>query len=265
VSSVLDLYELWSREEYSALGDRLRESLGPRGVDWLFELFASLGPEPGQVVVDVGARDAGHTIRLARDHGLRGIALDPVPLHVERARAAIAEAGVDVEAVEGAAEEMPVADASVDWIWCRDVLVHVEVERGLRECARILKPGGRMVAFVTLAGASLEPREGAFLAETLALECLDPDRLEAAAAAAGLAPERKVELGAEWRERRIEEGEWDANADLLGLSRLNRRREELARLFGRTAVDTYVAGRLWGIYQLLGKLAPTVYVWERRA
>ena len=80
---------------------------------------------------------------------MEGIALDPVPQ------------ADDV--LEGTIEELPLADASADWIWCRDVLVHVDVERGLAECARVLKPGGRMLAYVTLATDLLEPREAAWI------------------------------------------------------------------------------------------------------
>ena len=39
----------------------------------------------------------------------------------------------------------------------------------------------------------------------------------------------------------------------------------LAAEFGAAAVDAALGGLLWGIYQLLGKLCPTVYVWERDA
>src|SRR5207248_7640240 len=67
----------------SELQDELKRSLAPRGRDWLFELFAALGPQPGQLVVDVGARDARHAIRLVQEHGVRAVAVDPLPLHVE--------------------------------------------------------------------------------------------------------------------------------------------------------------------------------------
>src|SRR5689334_22425996 len=127
--SATELYELWAGE--SQLDAELDRSLEPRGTAWLFELFASLGPRPGQLVLDIGARDAGHTIRLVREHDLRAIAIDPLPQHVELARAAIAEAGVEVDVREGAIEDLPLPDASVDWIWCRDVLVHTDVSRGL--------------------------------------------------------------------------------------------------------------------------------------
>jgi len=73
-----------------------------------------------------------------------------------------------------------------------------------------------------------------------------------------------VPVDGEWRERTIEDGEWDAGDALLRFSRLRRREPELVARHGRAAVDAYVAGGLWGVYQLLGKLRPTVYVWERR-
>ena len=78
----------------------------PQGV---FDTFAALGPQAGELVVDVGARDARHTIRLVREHSLRAVALDPMPFHCELARQAVAEAGLDgeIDVVEGAIESLP--------------------------------------------------------------------------------------------------------------------------------------------------------------
>ena len=166
--TVQELYELWAGD--SELGDALNRSLEPRGLDFLFDAFTALGPRAGELVVDVGARDARHTIRLVHEHGLRAVAVDPVPLHCELARQTVAEAGLDgeIEVVEGAIESLPLADASVDWIWCCDVLVHVDVRRGLAECARVLRPGAAMIAYVTLATERLEPRERAELVDAAA-------------------------------------------------------------------------------------------------
>jgi sarcosine/dimethylglycine N-methyltransferase len=265
--TVLELYEVWAED--SELRETLRRSLAPRGTDYLFDLFGSLGPRAGDLVVDVGCRDAKHAIRLVRDHGLRAVALDPLPLHVELAKRAVADAGLEdeVEVVEAGIEALPLGDGSADWIWCRDVLVHVDLGRGLAECARVLRPGGRMIAYVTLATELLEPRERAELIEAAAVEpaSFDPSAIAAAAADAGLLEVSVEELAGEWRERMIEEGSWEAADALLGLSRLRRRREELAAAHGETAVAAYRGGQLWGIYQLIGKLCPTIYVWERRA
>jgi len=268
MTSVDKLYgEFWAGD--SALEAELETSLGPRGTDWLFEAFAALGPQPGQLVVDIGARDAVHTIRLVKAHGLKAIAVDPVPLHAELARKAIAAAGVsdDVEVVEAGIEQLPIPDGAADWIWCRDVLVHVDLARGLAECARVLRPGGRMLAYVTCATAALEPREREELFAGLAIvpESTDPETIESRANEAGLKLESRTQLAGEWRERMIEDGSWDAGADLLRLSRLQRREDEAVQRHGQAQVDAFTAGTRWGIYQLLGKTCPTVYVWRRDA
>jgi SAM-dependent methyltransferase len=231
----------------------------PRGTDWLFEAFAELGPRPGELVVDIGARNAKHAIRLVQDHGLRAIAIDPVAHHVELARRVVAEAGVDVDVLQAGIEAMPIDDNTADWIWCRDVLVHVDVERGFRECARILKPGGQMLAYVTCATELLEPREAAWLFEAVAIvpESTDAAVIEARAADAGLKLVSKTNLGGEWRERMLEDGTWSANDALLQLSRLRRSDADL----DDPRVAAYVADKTWGVYQLLGKTCPTVYLW----
>jgi SAM-dependent methyltransferase len=264
--SVQELYELWAED--SELRDTLRTSLDPRGPDWLLELFASLEPRAGELLVDVGCRDARHSIRLVRDHDLRAVALDPVPLHVELAKRAVAEAALEdaFEVVQATIEALPLENGAADWIWCRDVLVHVDVGVGLKECARVLRPGGRMLAYVTLATELLEPRERTELvnAAAVAPDSFDPVALADAAADAGFDELSVEQLGGEWRERMIEDGSWDAGETLLGLSRLRRRERELTEAYGETALTAYRGGQLWGIYQLLGKLCPTVYVWERR-
>jgi SAM-dependent methyltransferase len=255
--TVQELYELWAGD--AELRDALRQSLEPRGTDWLFEQFAALGPRAGELVLDVGARDARHAIRLVREHGVRAVALDPLPRHVELAREAIAEAGLDIDVVQASAEKLPFDDASVDWIWCRDVLGHVDAQRGLAEFARVLRPDGAVLAYVTLATERLEPRERAELADALAIETLDADALEAAARDAGFVTRSVERLGSEWRERMLEDGTWDAGDDLLQVARLRRGG------FGGPEAAAAWGGLVWGVYQLLGKLCPTIYVWEKRA
>jgi ubiquinone/menaquinone biosynthesis C-methylase UbiE len=261
VAASNQLYELWASE--SELLAALQQSLDPRGTEWLFELFASLGPRPGETLVDIGCRDAKHTIRLVKEHGLRAHALDPFPLHVERARAAVDAAGADVSVLEAAIEALPLNAESVDWIWCRDVLVHTDVRRGLAECARVLRRGGSMLAYVTLATDQLEPRERKQLVDAMTLQSFDADVIEAAARDAGLVQTQSDALRGEWRERMLEDGTWNANESLLAIARVDRRRDELAARFGDAAVAASRAADVWGIYQLLGKTCPTAYVWEK--
>jgi SAM-dependent methyltransferase len=47
---------------------------------------------------------------------------------------------------EGDATKLDAPDATFDWVWCGDVLHHVqETDRALREFARVVRPGGRIV------------------------------------------------------------------------------------------------------------------------
>jgi len=264
---VQKLYEVWAGD--SELREALGQSIDPRGTDWLFEAFAELGPQAGDLVLDAGARDAVHAIRLVREHGVRAVALDPLPLHCALARGRIADAGLadEIDVVEGALEELPFDDTSFDWIWCRDVLVHVDADRGLAECARVLRPGGALLAYVTLATDRLEPEEADELVRGLALRrsSLDGAQLEASARAAGFVSHSIERLGSERRERMLEDDQWDVRQDLLRLARLRRRDAEFVERYGEDAVAAAAGGLTWGVYQLLGKLCPTVYTWERRA
>jgi len=83
--------------------------------------------------------------------------------------------------------------------------------------------------------------------------------LEAAAADAGLVLRSVDRLGTEWRERMLEDGTWNAAEDLLAIARLRR-----GGFDGHEATAAF-AGLAWGVYQMLGKLCPTVYVWTSSA
>jgi hypothetical protein len=124
-----------------------------------------------------------------------------------------------------------------------------------------------MLAYVTCATDSLGPREAGELFEALAIvaESVQPTAIESRATAAGFSLVSKTPLAGEWRERMIEEGSWDPGDDLLRLSRLRRRESELVEQHGATRVAAYAAARHWGVYQLLGKLCPTIYLWQRDA
>ena len=201
LTTVRELYEFWGAESYAALEARARrEPRSARARTGCSSSSPRSGPGRATSSLDVGARDGKHLRRLVEEHGVEGIALDPVPQ------------ADDV--VEGAIEALPLADASVDWIWCRDMLVHVDVERGLAECApraEARRPDDR------LRHARDRPARAARggVAHGRVRAC-DPRRRpdRARCRCAGLDAEKAV-LGGEWRERMIEDGEWDANEALL--------------------------------------------------
>ena len=88
------------------------------------------------------------------------LALDFLPEMLERTASAAEEAGLDnVEPLEGAMEEIPLADASVDLVISNGVInLSPRKARALAECARVLRPGGEFcVADLTVEEEELPP------------------------------------------------------------------------------------------------------------
>src|ERR1044071_6640767 len=63
------------------------------------------------------------------------------------ARLARVVGGGAIETVKSFAEQLPFADATFDVVYARQSLHHFgDLRRGLAECARVLKPGGKLFA-----------------------------------------------------------------------------------------------------------------------
>lgn len=118
--SLDDCYDTFPRVE-AAFQARLDESLHPRGPDSLWELFERLEPRRDAVAVDVGC-GGDDALELARRFGLLVHGVDPVPRHIALASRAARDASLHdrVSLASGAAERLPVADASVDLVWAKE-------------------------------------------------------------------------------------------------------------------------------------------------
>jgi ubiquinone/menaquinone biosynthesis C-methylase UbiE len=255
-------------EETWRVYDLLDQSLAPAGPDSLYELAGSY-LTAGSRLLDAGCRDAAHLIRLVQLYDATGVGIDPVEVHVERARAAIESAGVGdrVEVFAGVMQELPFPDEHFDFVWCRDVVEQVDdLDAALREVFRVLSPTGNMLVYTTFATDRLTAQEAAMMNRHLANvpANLVEANVEEAFARAGFAVERKDAIGTEWREY-IEERDGTVSRSLLRLSRLRRQRDELVRRFGEDICDHLEANLHWEIFQFLGKLLPTVYVLRRGA
>jgi arsenite methyltransferase len=106
--------------------------------------------QEGQVVLDLGSGLGIDVILAARQVGPTGkvIGLDMTPEMIDRATRNAANAGVQdtVEFRLGGMEDMPVEDASVDWIISNCVInLSPDKQRAFQEAYRVLKPGGQMV------------------------------------------------------------------------------------------------------------------------
>ncbi|HEV8672136.1 MAG TPA: class I SAM-dependent methyltransferase, partial [Candidatus Limnocylindria bacterium] len=250
LDSFYDAYPRIEAEFQAALDT----SLHPRGPEFLYELVRDLGLPRGANVVDVGCGEGEHTLALAERLGLAVRGIDPVQRHIDLAREALSaaakqnpELSTRVRFEIGAAEAIPLGDASVDLVWCRDVLVHVEaLDAAYAEFRRVLRSGGRVLVYQWFGTDRLEPREAAWLWQTMrgARASADPQRTEAAITAAGLRIEKRIELGSEWGER-AEEERGDASRRLLRAARLLRAPERYITRFGQAAYDIMLGDCLW--------------------
>jgi SAM-dependent methyltransferase len=197
-------------------------------------------------------------------HDVTGVGIDPLDRYVSLAEASVAQAGLldRTSIAKGVMEHIPAASNSFDFIWCRDVLEHVEhLDAGLAEMVRVLRPGTRMLIYTDFATDLLSPQEAAanFEPRGIVSTNMDERNVEAAFARAGLRIDRRDIIGSEWREY-AEERSRPVARDLLRLARLRRRGEEIIERFGQDIYNRAKGGLQWSAYQLLGKLQPTMYI-----
>ena len=129
----------------------------------------------------------------------------------------------------------------------------------------MLRPGGAAVIYQMTATDWLTPAEAARLWPSIGAyaSSVDPRRFEAAIAAGGLTIVQCIQLGGEWRERDEEDGGGRTCRELLYVSRLLRNRPAYQERFSADAYEAMLANCLWGVYQMIGKLNPRVYVLRR--
>ena len=255
-------------EETWRVYDALDQSLEPRGPSSLYDIAGSY-LKTGSRILDAGCRDAAHLIELVQRYGATGVGIDPVEVHIDRAKAAVEAAELDdrIQVSVGVMQDLPFPDGHFDFVWCRDVVTQVDgLDAALRETARVLSPDGHMLVYATLRTDRMSPQEGELFSRHLGNvpASLLERNVEDAFTRAGLTIEDKDIVGTEWREY-AEERTKPASLALLRLSRLRRQRNELVARFGEDICDSVEANLHWETFQFLGKLLPTVYVLRRPA
>ncbi len=170
---MLDDPEVVRREYASEAGLRARRAVYPADVvvqlqRVVLEAVAEARP---QRVLEVGCGWGDFSALVARELAVDVVAVDSSPRMVELAR----EAGVDARVAD--VQDLPHADADFDCVVANWMLYHVpDLQRGLTEIARVLRPGGRLVAATsshehlaelwTLVGRNRASEPARFFAET---------------------------------------------------------------------------------------------------
>lgn len=256
--------DLWTAhgDEFAAL-DR---SLRPRSWTFLFDVAGATDLRSQSTVADVGCGRGNHCFELARRFECRVVGIDLVLPPLQMA-ALSEERPARVEFAQGNIEQLPIRTGSIDFVWCRDMLVHVRnLEAAVRECRRILRSGGKMLAWVTMETELMERREAERLYAPLAIEpeSVSQQHLEASFQSAGFTISRREELGSELIEF-YEERDGRASKELMRIARMRRMREDLIAEWGKTRYNTAQALYHWVVYHLLGKLSSGFYLLEKAA
>lgn len=114
-----------------------------RGRD-LDRLVAGLDPKPGERAVDV-ATGSGHTALRLAAAGVDVAVVDVTPAMLDDALTLARERGLHLTAYQAPAEQLPLADASLDIVTCRRAAHHfADAAQFIREARRTLKEGGRL-------------------------------------------------------------------------------------------------------------------------
>ncbi|MEO7122556.1 MAG: methyltransferase domain-containing protein [Lacisediminihabitans sp.] len=121
-----------SFDSVAGVYDAARPSYPARAVDWLV-------PSDATRIADIGA-GTGKFTRLLQSPGRDVVAIDPSPHMLQVVRDTLP--GVDAR--EGTAEHIPLADSSVDAVTFAQAWHWVDVAPASAEVARVLVPGGTL-------------------------------------------------------------------------------------------------------------------------
>lgn len=230
----------------------------PRSWPFLHDLAAAEGLTSASRLLDAGCGRGDHSFALAARLGCQVTGLDVVAQRVRDA-ATRDSRPPGTRFLQASIERAPFADGSFDFIWCVDVLLHLQdLAAACRQLHRVLRPGGRMLALVTTETSLMQPGETGFYTPLgIAAKSVRKEELERAFRGAGFTSVRQEELGAELLEAA---GDADGSRELMRLARMRRHRVGLVAAWGPTRYETLLAFHLWLVYQLLGKLTATCYV-----
>ncbi len=131
-----------------------------RTVDHLADRLGNVKTE--HHVLDLGSGYGGAARRLVERFGCRVTCLNLSEAENERNRALNEQSGVSdrITVLDGAFEKVPLDDASVDFVWSQDAILHSGDRRQvLEEVHRTLRPGGRFVFTDPMRSDGTEPGE----------------------------------------------------------------------------------------------------------
>jgi ArsR family transcriptional regulator len=146
VKKVLEMRRKRSRDFFEKVAGKYGDLTQPGG-GWSALAAGMAAGFAGQDVVDLGAGEGDFALLLARFAGsVTAVDHSTAMLREVRVRAESAGLGGVVRTCEGDLEATPLADASADVVFLSQALHHAaQPPLAVREAARVLRPGGRLI------------------------------------------------------------------------------------------------------------------------
>ncbi|MEO1146622.1 MAG: methyltransferase domain-containing protein, partial [Cyanobacteria bacterium J06638_22] len=129
-------------------------------------------------ILDVGCGIGGSSLYLAEQYGATATGITLSPVQANRASERAQEANIAATFQVADALQMPFADSSFDFVWSMESGEHMpDKEQFLRECVRVLKPGGKLLMVTwchrpTTPETPLTAAENQLLAKIYDIYCL---------------------------------------------------------------------------------------------
>ncbi|MDR9468583.1 methyltransferase domain-containing protein [Marinospirillum sp.] len=176
------------------------------------ELADEAGFQPGQTVLDLGCGTGGSSRLLEVEYGVQVVGVDITPPFIQVARWLSQATGLDArsEFICCDAQQLPLEDQQFDAVWSQHTLMNLpDLQQGLQEIHRVLKPGGRLLLHEVFQGENPEPLALPVpWAEEAAHSYLKtPQELELLLQEAGFAPifqQEVTEEALQWRKKHTE-------------------------------------------------------------
>jgi SAM-dependent methyltransferase len=139
----------WQVEVWDRMSEAYRSEVDRRFAPVIERVIASADLKAGERVLDLGTGTGAVAEKAAPavEPGGSVLAIDISPEMLAQAAQRASQAPVGFQVAEGSAERIPAADASLDVVLASLSLMYViDRARAAREIARVLRPGGRLVA-----------------------------------------------------------------------------------------------------------------------
>jgi ubiquinone/menaquinone biosynthesis C-methylase UbiE len=166
INKRIEVFESWSETYDQSIVDLMLNKFGVHYRDAILGVARKAAPKPGEEVLDIATGTGTVAMALAEEANAecRITGIDITQSMLDSARSNVNAAGIGevFEFRQASAEKLPFADASYDVVTSSLALHHTNVPAVLRECRRVLRPGGRVAIADVTANKTWRGPVGAF-------------------------------------------------------------------------------------------------------